>query len=491
MADISKITLPSGNTYDIKDQVARDMISGGITFNIVWTSSNYNSHFAPDAATLAKVPQGVTVYYNSGYNSAMGTLPASSDTKAIFYLIYSKTQDGNLDLYDEYVTLEPTSGTYTWEKIGDTLLDLSSVIASLALTGTTQSVITGVGASSTDTVLGTGSTFSVSGDNVNVVTGVSTTKAKATASGTAVSASGDNVTVVTGYASPSTDTFVKSVSAETNKNLVTTSITPAGAATSVVSGITDNTKYLSTVSLLGVQSLTTTASKATAATSQTTADGTGTASSTNTDWLKGVSVSNETLTIGAATMDTQTTTQFTFADVAVPIKDTNLTSVATGALQDASPGHGAEPVVVSTSPSTTNVATVGSAVTVATGSTSTTGTGDAVVTGVTIGSSGTALTGLGTASTDTVLGTGSTFSVTQPTVTLSTGSTGDITIATGSSGTDSVWGSSSTISASGDNVTAITGVQATGTSDAITQIAITPTMGDGTTGTPSTYPAAE
>lgn len=32
MADISKITLPSGNTYDIKDAVARQMISGGVSF---------------------------------------------------------------------------------------------------------------------------------------------------------------------------------------------------------------------------------------------------------------------------------------------------------------------------------------------------------------------------------------------------------------------------------------------------------------------------
>lgn len=29
MADISKITLPSGNTYDIKDAVARQAIAGG------------------------------------------------------------------------------------------------------------------------------------------------------------------------------------------------------------------------------------------------------------------------------------------------------------------------------------------------------------------------------------------------------------------------------------------------------------------------------
>lgn len=425
MADISKITLPSGNTYDIKDATARQMISGGISFNIVHTAAAWASSTAP---TAANIPYGVKAYYNSGADYVTGSMAASADTIGTFYLVYSNTAAGDADIYDEYVTLEPTTGTYTWEKIGDTQIDLSSVISSIALTGTTTNVATGVGADGTDTVLGTGSVFSVSGDNVNVVTGVSTTKAKATATGTAVSASGDNVTVVTGYANPSTDTFVKSVSAETNKNLVTTSVT-------------------------GVQSGTTTASKATAATSQTTADGSGTASTTNTDWLKGVSVSNETLTIGAATMDTQTTTQFTFSDVTVPIKNSTATTVATGA-------------------------------------TSTTGTGDAVVTGVTIGSSGTALTGLGTASTDTVLGTGSSFSVTQPTITLSTGSTGDITVATGSSGTDSVWGASSTISASGDSVTALTGVKVTSNTPVVTQITATPTMGDGTTGTPSSYPAA-
>ena len=32
MADISKRTLPSGDTYDIKDATAREMISGGVSF---------------------------------------------------------------------------------------------------------------------------------------------------------------------------------------------------------------------------------------------------------------------------------------------------------------------------------------------------------------------------------------------------------------------------------------------------------------------------
>ena len=39
MPDISKITLPTGTTYDIKDETARQMIAGGITFRGVTTTA--------------------------------------------------------------------------------------------------------------------------------------------------------------------------------------------------------------------------------------------------------------------------------------------------------------------------------------------------------------------------------------------------------------------------------------------------------------------
>ena len=361
MADISVIKLPSGNEYNIKDAVARQAIAGGISFNIVWKQGDYESTTAPTATQLASIPQGVTVYYNNGASTATGTLVATEETTG-FYLIYSKTQtsEGAFDKYDEYFAVATGDGQgYSWEKLGDTQIDLSGVVTNVTLN------------KSTDTVIGTDATFTVtqptiaietdstSGTGkVQVATGISS--ASATGGGAAWN-SKDSKTVVTGYASPSTDTFVKSVSAETNKNLVTTSIT-------------------------GVQSSTTTASKAAAGTNQTTAKGTGTTSTTNTDWLKGVSVTGEVLSIGAATMDTQTTTQFTFSDVTVPIKAASATTVATGA-------------------------------------TSTTGTGDAVVTGVTIGSSASAITALGTPSTATVVGTSATFTNTQPTISVTPSTT--------------------------------------------------------------------
>ena len=285
MADISKITLPSGNTYDIKDATARSMIAGGVSFNIVWTSANYTSTTAPTTAKLAEIPEGVIVYYNSGASTATGTLAASADTKGKFYLTYSKSQAGNLDVFDEYATIESGSN-YIWEKIGDTQIDLSNVVTGVTLNkqtdvvlgeattftnstsavsfsgGTTDKVLgeaTTFALSSgtvthgsltnhTDEVLGSGTTFTVTQPTITVTP--STATIKATASGTAVGANG-TASAVTGYANPTTDTFVKSVSAETNKKLVTTSITPTNGTESV-SKVTKTASKLVTTSIPNV-----------------------------------------------------------------------------------------------------------------------------------------------------------------------------------------------------------------------------------------------
>ena len=56
MPDISKITLPSGNTYDIKDATARQMISGGVSFIIAWDGNSL--------PVVANIPEGVVAYGN-------------------------------------------------------------------------------------------------------------------------------------------------------------------------------------------------------------------------------------------------------------------------------------------------------------------------------------------------------------------------------------------------------------------------------------------
>lgn len=259
MPDISKITLPSGTTYDIKDTTARQMISGGVSFNIVWTQSDYNSSSTPTAAKLAQIPSGVDVKYNQGSSTASGTMAASSTQAGQFYLVFDQDDEGNH--YDEYVAIDSGSG-YVWEKIGDTSIDISGVVTDI--TTTDASFIQSLGTASTDNVIGADATFSFTQPTITVTP--SQTYLGATASGGGASwNSKDQKSVVTGYANPST----------------------------------------------------TSVSKATAGTSQTTATGSGTASTTNTDWLKGVSVSNETLVIGAATMNTQSTPQYSFSDVTV------------------------------------------------------------------------------------------------------------------------------------------------------------------------------
>ena len=389
---IEKITLPSGNTYFIADREIRDVVdtlsqtvAGGVSYNVAWDGTS--------EPTVGNIPAGVVVNYQG--TDYTGTMAANNATPGAFYLVKSGTQVDGKDVYDEYVPVGP-DGSKTWEKIGDTQISLSNVVTDVSLT------------KQTDTVIGTDATFTITqptvaletgataGDGViSVATGitnvtnpsvalseqsttatgrvaytksVSTTKISASASGGAVSASGDSVTALTGLGTPTTS--------------------------NVASSVTPTTKKLATTTVTGVSG-STTPNVVKSRTSQTTADGTGTASTTNTDWLKGVSVSNGILTIGAATLDTQTTY---------------------------SAGE----------PSSITIPTAASsATTVATGATTTSGDGADVVTDVAVGDTVAAVTGYASPTTDTVLGTASTFNVTNPSITIASGSTGDVTVATG------------------------------------------------------------
>ena len=311
MAEISKITLPSGNTYDIKDATAREMISGGVSFVIAWDGSS--------APTVANIPAGVVVKYNG--TNYTGTLAADNAEAGAFYLVKSSTAPSSetLDVYDEYVPVGVT-GNKTWEKIGDTQLNLTDVVTAVSLS------------KQTDVVLGEATTFT--GVDPTITVTPSTTYLGATASGTAVGADG-TAAAITGFGTHTKDTFVKSVTAETNKNLVTTTVPNVTNA--------------------------------------------GTASTWN--FAMGSGANAETLIISGAN---------------------------------------------STAP------TLGTAKTVATGATSTSGTGDAVVTGVTVGDSAQAITALGTPTTANAL-TGVKVTA-QPTVSLGSNSssgTGRVQVATG------------------------------------------------------------
>ena len=211
MADISKITLPSGNTYELKDAVAREMISGGISFIVAWDGTS--------TPVPASIPAGVKVtYQGTTYTGTLSAETEGTDPHAqagAFYLVKSATNPTSetLDVYDEYVPVG-TTGSKFWEKIGDTKIDLTDVVTGVTLNKSTDSALgdgttftnststVTFGAHTKDKVLGENTTFSVTDPTVTVTP--STTYVKATASGTAIGSDG-TANAVTGYANTTSD----------------------------------------------------------------------------------------------------------------------------------------------------------------------------------------------------------------------------------------------------------------------------------------------
>lgn len=182
MAEISKITLPSGNTYDIKDAVAREAIAGGVSFIIAWNGSS--------SPVVANIPAGVVVKYNG--TDYTGTMSAESSQAGAFYLVASSDTVENI--YSEYVAIG-TTGSKTWEKLGDTTIDLSD-LGDLAYKDTVS-----LSKGSGDNVLGESTTFTNASSSVS-------------------------------FSGGSTDTFVKSYPGTTSKLATTTvpNVTSAGSA---------------------------------------------------------------------------------------------------------------------------------------------------------------------------------------------------------------------------------------------------------------------
>jgi len=108
---ISSITLPSGTTYDLKDAEAREAIS------------HLNSFSYAICTNAADTPYGVT-WDNNG-TPVTGTLAASSATLNKIYLV--PQTNGTDNYYDEYLTINTSGSTYTWERFGSTDVDLSNL----------------------------------------------------------------------------------------------------------------------------------------------------------------------------------------------------------------------------------------------------------------------------------------------------------------------------------------------------------------------------
>ena len=137
MAEISKITLPTGSVYDIKDATARAAIAN---------LQNTENVLSTDAAST---PYGVQ--WKSGSTTITGTLVASAETVKKIYLVPNDgTETGNT--YDEYLTLKINTN-YSWEKIGTTKVDLSG-LGDLAYKDTASTSYTPAGSVSQPTFTG-------------------------------------------------------------------------------------------------------------------------------------------------------------------------------------------------------------------------------------------------------------------------------------------------------------------------------------------------
>lgn len=158
MADISKIKLPSGTTYDIKDAVAREQMAGGVHFQGV--------------TTTALADESTTTTYQIG-----------STTKT--------AANGDLVVYNKKEFLYSTSDN-KWHELGD-----NSAFKALAYKDTASASYTPAGSVSQPTFTGTAKTVSLKGTPVGTV-GITTGSGEAnyTPQGT-VSKPAVNVTLST------------------------------------------------------------------------------------------------------------------------------------------------------------------------------------------------------------------------------------------------------------------------------------------------------
>lgn len=147
MPDISKITLPSGTTYNIKDEVARQAVAKMNSFEYLICTSEANT------------PAGVT-WKVSTNNSITGTLAPSAATTNKIYLV--PTVRGEKSIYDEYLTVKTGDTSYVWELFGDTDVHLAD-LGSLAMKNNARGSYTPAGAVSQPTFTGSSGNVSVSG----------------------------------------------------------------------------------------------------------------------------------------------------------------------------------------------------------------------------------------------------------------------------------------------------------------------------------------
>lgn len=453
---ISKVRLPGSNSYYyIKDAAAREAIEAlmgstaflGVTTTPLTDQCTTNP-IVIDGESVTAVNGNIAIYEDSTTHSSAEFI--FNGTK--WYKFGDLGILGQL-AYKDSVTLNKGAGI-------DVLQGVTATVPAHNAT---------VSGGATDNVLGADTTFNVTQPTITV--NPTKTKIGAVVSGGSVNVA-RRESVLSGLGTPSTQTFVKSVSAESNKKLVKTTLQAVSGATNVLQGVTPSTQKLSTTTLRGVsgtgsvlqsitatkkvmslQSVNTIATNENVSIPNVTANtdvtlqqigNLGSASTWNFGMGSGddsecliISGANSTApTFGAdveaskVTLGTNLTAskvtgyaanlangniedvsqdttsrafvsgvQTTERDVA--IANNTETTVATGGVGTTG---GADIVTGITATDKVRVAVAGGNVDVATGATAADGTGDSIVTGVTIGESAAAITGITPTTVDVLQG---------------------------------------------------------------------------------------
>ena len=269
MADISKITLPSGNSYDLKDATAREAIAAlqGGSYFLGVTTSNIS-----DGSTTNPVTIQVTSSTTESKTAVNGNMVIKGNKEFVWYGASNTghwVEFGNLDNIGElgYMNVDDFN---------------NNVSTTLNTSGNTATVLTGVKISAQPTVaLGTESSSATG--RVQVATSATTTNIKATASGGSVAASG------TADVIGSSATMTTTINPTTYRIAVTRGTDAAVAANGTATVLKSDTPFSTTVTP------TTTNIKATASGTAVGADGTATVLKSDTPFATTVTPSTTTI----------------------------------------------------------------------------------------------------------------------------------------------------------------------------------------------------
>lgn len=124
MADISRITLPSGITYDIKDATARAAIAGGTTFLGITTTAladgDTTQTISISGNNVAAINGGIAIYQNKEF--------IYSETDTQWHEIGDTTNLGDLASYDSASGTYTPSGTVSQPTFTGTAMNLSTTV---------------------------------------------------------------------------------------------------------------------------------------------------------------------------------------------------------------------------------------------------------------------------------------------------------------------------------------------------------------------------